>query len=137
MISLSRMRTLIGYEQRLKWGYTRKLADATRITSVLTGMPRGSGNHSQVETGAIELSEVGRAYREVFEALEEMRAELDPLLSTLENSDDIAVMRLRYMDGYRPNEIPDAIFLSERSVYYHLNNAERLLITMHPDKVER
>ena len=137
MISLSRMRTLIGYEQRLKWGYTRKLADATRITSVLTGMPRGSGNHSQVENGAIELSEVGRAYREVFEALEEMRAELDPLLSTLENSDDIAVMRLRYMDGYRPNEIPDAIFLSERSVYYHLNNAERLLITMHPDKVER
>ena len=137
MISLSRMRTLIGYEQRLKWGYTRKLADATRITSVLTGMPRGSGNHSQVETGAIELSEVGRAYREVFEALEEMRAELDPLLSTLENSDDIAVMRLRYMDGYRPNEIPDTIFLSERSVYYHLNNAERLLITMHPDKVER
>lgn len=137
MISLSRMRTLIGYEQRLKWGYTRKLADATRITSVLTGMPRGSGNHSQVETGAIELSEVGRAYREVFEALEEMRAELDPLLSTLENSDDIAVMRLRYMDGYRPNEIPDTIFLSERSVYYHLNNAERQLITMHPDKVER
>ena len=137
MVSLSRMRVLIGYEQRLQWNYTKKLADATRITSVLTGMPRGSGNHSQTESGAIELAEVENAYREVFEKLQEMRAELDPLLATLENPDDIAVMRLRYMDGYRPSEIPESIFLSERSVYYHLNSAERQLIAMYPDKVVR
>lgn len=137
MVSLSRMRNLIGYEQRLRWNYTKKMADATRITTVLTGMPRGSGNNSQVEAGAIELSEVGIAYREVFEELQTMRTELDPLLGELENPDDIAVLRLRYMDGYRPSEIPDAIFLSERAVYYHLCSAERQLMAMFPEQVER
>ena len=137
MVSLSRMRMLISYEQRLQWNYTKKLSEATRITSVLTGMPRGSGNHSQVESGAIRLAEVSDAYREVFDTLAAMRAELEPLLASLDNPDDIAVMRLRYMDGYRPSEIPDAIFLSERSVYYHLVGAERKLISMYPDQITK
>ena len=137
MISLGRMRILIGYEQRLQWNYTKELAAATKITTTLTGMPRGSGNHSQVESGAIRLAEVSDAYREVFDTLAAMRAELEPLLSSLENPDDIAVMRLRYMDGYRPSEIPDAIFLSERSVYYHLVGAERKLISMYPDQITK
>ena len=137
MVSLSRMRTLIGYVYHLRLGYVKEFADATRVTSVLTGMPRGSGNHSQVENGAIELSEILAAYREVFEELHAMRAELDPLLGKLENPDDIAVLRLRYMDGYRPSEIPDAIFLSERAVYYHLCSAERQLMARFPEQVER
>ncbi len=137
MVSLSRMRNLIGYEQRLRWNYTKKMADATRVTSVLTGMPRGSGSNSQVEAGAIELSEVDNAYREVFEELTALRDELEPLLYVLDNADDLGVMRLRYLDGHAPKDIPDAVYLTERSVYYHLCRAERKLMDAFPDKVVR
>ena len=44
MVNLSRMRTLIGYERRLKLRYMKKLSDATKITAQLTGMPRGGGH---------------------------------------------------------------------------------------------
>ena len=109
MVNLSRMRTLIGYERRLKLRYMKKLSDATKITTQLTGMPRGSGNHSQVESGAIELAEVEEAYKEVFEELGQMRIELAPLIDTLDNDDDRGVLRLRYIDGWDLQQIPEAV----------------------------
>jgi len=135
MVNLTRMRMLIGYERRLKLKYQKKLSDATRITSQLTGMPRGSGNHSQTEEGAIELAEVTEAYREVFESLNAQRAELQQLLPALDNPDDIAIMRLRYMDGYNVQDIPYLIHLSERAMFYHLASAEKKLAQMFPEKV--
>lgn len=135
MVNLSRMRMLIGYERRLKFRYQKKLASATKITTQLTGMPRGSGNHSQVETGAIELAEVEEAYREVLDELKVMRAELEQLLPSLDNPDDIGIMRLRYLDGCNIRDIPAAVCLSERAMFYHLSGAERKLISKYPDKV--
>jgi len=128
---------LIGYERRLQSKYREKLASATRITTHLTGLPRGSGNHSQVEIGAIELAEVEEAYREVLEELKDMRIELDKLLPALDNPDDIGVMRLRYIDGKDLRLIPEAINLSERAMFYHLAGAERKLIRLFPGKVEK
>ena len=135
MVNLNRMRTLIGLERRLKFDRLKKLASATKITTVITGMPRGSGNHSQVEEGAIELADVEEAYREVLDELKQERAELGELLKSLDNPDDIGVMRLRYIDGYRLQDIPEAVNLSERAMYYHLAGAERKLARMYPDRV--
>ena len=137
MVNLSRMRMLIGYERRIKFRYQKKLASATRITAQLTGMPRGSGNSSQVETGAIELAEVEEAYREVLDELNAMRAELEQLLPSLDNPDDIGIMRLRYLDGFNIRDIPAAVCLSERAMFYHLSGAERKLIAKYPEKVTR
>jgi hypothetical protein len=137
MVNLSRMRMLIGYERRIKFRYQKKLASATRITAQLTGMPRGSGNSSQVETGAIELAEVEEAYREVLDELKAMRAELEQLLPSLDNPDDIGIMRLRYLDGCNIRDIPAAVCLSERAMFYHLSGAERKLIAKYPEKVTR
>jgi len=137
MINLSRMRTLISYERRLQFRYQKKLSSATRITTQLTGMPRGSATHSQVESGAIELAEVEEAYREILDELKGMRAELDQLLVTLDNPDDIGIMRLRYIEGMDLKLIPDAVNLSERAMFYHLCGAERKLTQMYPDKVAR
>ena len=137
MINLRRMRTLISYERRLKFRYQKKLSSATRITSKWTGLPHATDNHSQVETGAIELSEVEDAYHEILEELKTMREELKPLIQTLDNPDDIAVMRLRYIDGYDLCLIPLAIGLKERAMFYHLSSAERKLISSFPDKVTR
>jgi hypothetical protein len=137
MVNLSRMRMLIGYERRIKFRYQKKLASATRITAQLTGMPRGSGNSSQVETGAIELAEVEEAYREVLDELKAMRVELEQLLPSLDNPDDIGIMRLRYLDGCNIRDIPAAVCLSERAMFYHLSGAERKLIAKYPEKVTR
>ena len=137
MVNLSRMQMLIGCERRLKNRYRRKLADATRITSSITGMPRASGNHSKVEEGAIDLAELEEAYREVFNDLSVMRTELDKLLPSLDDQDDIGIMRLRYIEGHIPEEIPDIVCLSRRAMFYHLSGAERKLIQMFPDKVTR
>ena len=136
MVNLTRMRVLIKHEQRLMRKRKRAFANATKVTTVLTGMPRGgSGNQSQVETGAIELAEIEESYREVFEELKAMRAELEEMLPRLENIDDIGIIRLRYFEGHNPEEIPDLVNLSIRSVYYHLSGAEKKLMRLFPDRV--
>ena len=137
MVNFSRMQVLIKHEQRLKRKRDRVFSNATKVTTVITGMPRATGNHSQVENGAIELAEVEESYREVFEDLEAMRTELKELLPSLDDPDDIGVMRLRYINGHYPEEIPDMINLSRRAMFYHLSGAERKLMRMYPDKVTK
>lgn len=135
MVNLSRMRTLIAYEQRLRFDRLKKLAKATKITTTITGMPRGSGTGNKIQDGAIELAEVEDAYREVLTELRSMREELEQLLPALDNPDDIGIMRLRYVDGNRLQDIPEAVCLSERAMYYHLAGAERKLVRMFPDRI--
>ena len=135
MVNLSRMQVLIGVERRLRERYRRKFEDATRITATLTGMPRATGTHSQVEDGATCMAEIDETYREVFADLSSMRDELEQLLPSLEDPDDIGIMRERYIIGRRPEEIPNIVCLSRRAMFYHLSGAERKLIRMFPDKV--
>ena len=136
MVNLTRMRILIKHEQRLMRKRERVFANATKVTTVLTGMPRGeSGTQSQVETGAIELAEVEEAYREVLSELEAMRKELDEMLPALKDADDIGIIRLRYIAGHNPEEIPDLVNLSRRAMFYHLSGAEKKLMRLFPDKV--
>lgn len=136
MVNLTRMRILIRHEQRLMRKRERVFANATKVTTVLTGMPRGgSGNQSQVETGAIELAEVEEAYREVLSELEAMRKELDEMLPALKDADDIGIIRLRYIAGHNPEEIPDLVNLSRRAMFYHLSGAEKKLMRLFPDRV--
>ena len=131
------MQTLIGVEHRLRWRREKILSRAAKSTTTLTGMPHGSGTHNAVESGAIDLSELDAAYREAFEELEAMREELADLLPQLGDPDDIAIMRIRYIDGRSPGEIPDIVYLSERAVCYHLARAERKLCELFPSQVIR
>ena len=136
MVNLTRMRVLIRHEQRLMRRKDRIFANATKVTTVLTGMPHGgNGNKSQVETGAIELAEVEESYREVLDELNTMREELEGMLVQLDDPDDIGIMRLRYIVGHYPEEIPELVNLSRRAMFYHLSGAEKKLIRLFPDKV--
>ena len=136
MVNLTKMRILIRHEQRLMRRKDRIFANATKVTTVLTGMPHGgSGNKSQVETGAIELAEVEESYREVLSELNAMREELEEMLKQLDDPDDIGIMRLRYIVGHYPEEIPDLVNLSRRAMFYHLSGAEKKLMRLFPDKV--
>ena len=135
-INLFQMRRLIRETVKVQWRLEQEQAKATKITTVLTGMPRASGNHSQVEDGAIRLTDLQEVYAEVLSDLHDMRDVLDPLIDELENADDRAVMRLRYIKGFSPEDIAEAIHRSDRSIYYYLSRAENEICRKHPDKVQ-
>lgn len=137
MVNLYRMRQLIRQTVKVQWRIEREMARATKSTTVITGMPHGGGQHNAVEDGAIKIAELREAYREVIDALEQMQKELDPLISTLKDANDRAVMRLRYIKGFSPEDIADAIGKTDRSVYYYLSRAEELLVREYPDKVQK
>lgn len=136
MINLYRMRGLIRDTVKLQWRIEREQAKATKITTTLTGMPRASGNHSKVEDGAIRMADLTDAYNEVMTELKKMREELEPLIGSLDRADDRAVMRLRYIKGFGPEDIADAIHRTDRSIYYYLGRAEDELVRKHPDKIK-
>lgn len=137
MVNLYRMRQLIRQTVKVQWKLEQEEARATKITTVLTGMPRGGSNHDQVQEGAIKIAELKEAYRETIGELEEMRKHLDPLISTLGNAVDRAVMRLRYIKGFSPEDIAEAIGKTDRSVYYSLSRAEEELAKKYPDEVRK
>ncbi len=123
MIDLVRMRLLMSRLPRMLWDAERKMANAERITPSITGMPRGGSGNRQ-EDANVAYADAMDAYREAFAELEQMRKELEPLISRIEDVDVRAVMRLRYIHGYRPAEIPGVIYKSERSTYYYLTRGE-------------
>ena len=135
MISFTQMQNMIAIENRLLKLYGKKFERATNISPVLSGMPHGSAVKSKVESGAVDMAEVLEAYEEMYDKLRDAREELYTLIQSLENPDDIAVMRYRYIFGYSPSMIPIKINLSERSVFYHLSAAEKALIKMFPERV--
>lgn len=137
MVNFYRMRQLMRRTLKVQWKIEQEEAKATKITSVMTGMPRGGSGHDQVADGAISISEIKAAYKEVLDELEGMRKELDPLINNLDNPDDRAVMRLRYINGFSPEDIAEAINRTDRSIYYYLSRAEDQLARKFPDKVSK
>jgi len=137
MVNLYRMRQLMRYTIKARWRVEKEMAKATKITAVLTGMPHGGGGHDRVADGVIKIDEIKQAYKETLGELEEMQRELDPLIDNLENPDDRAVMRLRYIEGYSPEDIAEAIHRTDRSVYYYLSRAEDQLVRKYPEKVRK
>ena len=134
-INLFRMRQLMRQIPRKLWQIEQERAKATKITTVLTGMPRANGNHSQVEDGAIKLAELEEAYADALKDLKEMRRLLEPLIDTLEDARLSATMRLRYISGYSQEEIADSIYVASRTVRRYLFQAEKELCRKYPDQV--
>lgn len=127
MIDFLRMRYLINKLPDILWDIEQKEANATRITSNITGMPRGGGGLNQSENAKLALIDAKDAYREALKELEEMRHELEPQLLQLEDENERAIMRLRYIYGYSPGTIAQTISYHPRTVYRYLMAAERKL----------
>lgn len=134
-INLRRMRQLMRETHKLLWKLEKAQAYATRSSAPLSELPWGRGNRSRVEEGAIRISELREAYEEALDELGEMRSKLDPMISGLKNADDRAVMRLRCIKGFDPDDISEAVCLTERMIYYILRRSEDQIARMYPDKV--
>lgn len=124
MIDLRRMRHLINRLPMARFRIDQAMAQATRCTAQLTGMPRGGGNSSQVETGAALLDAAREAHAAISEELRQMRLELQPMLEDLADPLEKTAMRMRYIDGNSVREIAYRISYSEQHIFRVLKNAE-------------
>lgn len=100
------------------------MSKATRCTASLTGMPRGGGNGSQVEDGAMLLDAAREAYKAICDELDASRKELEPMLETLTDPLEKTSMHMRYIDGYSVREIAYRINYSEQHIFRVLSRAE-------------
>ena len=130
MTDLRRMRQLMKRLPSILWEIERKEANATRVTSNITGMPRGGGGLNKTENARIKLIAVKDAYREALKELEELRIDMEPNLTQLTDEDERAIMRMRYIHGYEPEKIAEAVSYHPRTVYRKLKSAERKLAAM-------
>ena len=134
-INFSSMRRMMRDMDRIEWRILREKEHANGMKAEIALGPKRRWHISHIEESAVRMCDLDAAYAEVTERLGEMRKELAPLIWSLENANDRAVMRLRYIQGYKPEDISDAIYLTERMIYYILSRAERQLARMYPDKI--
>lgn len=134
MLDLRRMRFLINRLPAARFRVDKAMARATKTTTVLTGMPRGSGTGDQTADGAILLQLAREALERIETELSEMRAELGPMIEQIDEPLQKSVMRLRYMDGMRVREIAYSLNYSEPHIFRILQRAEQNIISTGKDE---
>ena len=134
MLDLRRMRFLINRLPAARFRVDKAMARATKTTTVLTGMPRGSGTGDQTADGAILLQLAREALERIETELAEMRAELGPMIEQIDEPLQKSVMRLRYMDGMRVREIAYSLNYSEPHIFRILQRAEQNIISTGKDE---
>ena len=125
MLDLRRMRFLINRLPAARFRVDKAMARATKTTTVLTGMPRGSCTGDQTADGAIMLQLARDALDRIETELAEMRAILGPMIEQIENPLQKSAMRLRYMDGMSVREIAYSLNYSEQHIFRILQRAEQ------------
>lgn len=132
MVDFVRMRWLIKKVPKLNFDIERAESNATISGIGYSDMPKAQSRGDRMERSVISLSDARDAYNEVINELNGMRKELIPMIDTLEDPDARAVMRLRYIHGYSPDEIADRniALMSRASVYRWLRKSESAITMM-------
>ena len=125
MVDLRRMRFLINRLPAARFRVDKAMANATRVTSVLTGMPRGSTSDDRMAENVILLDLAKQARDQIATELEDMRKQLGPMIEALDVSLQKSAMRLRYMEGRSVREIAYSLNYSEQHIFRILQQTER------------
>lgn len=129
-MDLRRMRFLINRLPMARFRVEKAMSKATRCTASLTGMPRGSGGTSQVESGVLMLERAREAYNALQTELAAMREELAPYISKLEKPLERTAMHLRYMEGRSVREIAYQLVYAESHIFEVLRHVEQKISEM-------
>lgn len=124
-INLRRMRYLINRLPSAQFRVDKAMANATRSTSVITGMPHGSATGDRMAENVILLDLAKQARDRIASELESMRAQLGPMIESLDAPLQRTAMRFRYMEGRSVREIAYALNYSEQHIFRILKQAER------------
>lgn len=107
---------------------------ATRTTSTLDGMPHTQKTRSKVEGAAVAIAYLEEKYADLLEEIRQAREELADMITALADPDQQAVLRLRYIKGYRPETIAAGINLCVRSVFTKLDQGKAELMRLYPGR---
>lgn len=134
MINLSEMNRIINKAGKILEAIEKAEEHATSTTKAPTDMPHTTRRISLVEEGAVSIADLEAAYSEAVEIVQAMRRELAEMIEELPDIDDRAIMRLRYLKGYKPNAIAAATYNCERNVFIHVKKACMQLAEQFPDR---
>lgn len=131
------LQTLIKMKHRKEWDRRKVMSAATKITSTITGMPRGTDNHSKVEDGAIRIAQIDEVLKAIDNDVNETWKNIEPVISKYEQDTkgdafkerNAQIFRSRYQDTFTIEEIADNMALSSRRVKQIIKEMERVLLT--------
>ena len=127
MIDFRKMRKLINRLPMARFRVDQAKSRATRVTPVLTGMPRGSGGGSQTEEGAILIMIASEKYESMKAELKKMQDTLSPIIEGISDPLQKNVLRMRYMECRSVREIAYFLNYSEQHIFRILQRVERKL----------
>lgn len=127
MIDFKAMREKIKQVHRLKRASQRKWEAATRMSPVISDMPKGGGNGKATENNIVEMVTVKEEYNAARAELDEMKRELRRKMKRLKKWQHIAVIRKRYLEEKSLAEVMSEIGYEESQTKRFLRTAEDII----------
>lgn len=128
MNTFQRIRNLAKQEERQRWAVERQTARCTRITPIISDMPKGGGSGQKMEEDVILLTILKEQHAETLAALKAERGQIAPCIRRLKDGNQRTAMTLRYMKNMRIVEIGNTMGYSERQVFRILEKAETVVL---------
>lgn len=127
MIDFKAMREKIKQVHRLKRASQRKWEAATRMSPVISDMPKGGGNGKATENNIVEMVTVKEEYNAARAELDEMKRALRRKMKRLKKWQHIAVIRKRYIEEKSLAEVMSEIGYEESQTKRFLRTAEDII----------
>lgn len=127
MIDFKAMREKIKQVHRLKRASQRKWEAATRMSPVISDMPKGGGNGKATENNIVEMVTVKEEYNAARAELDEMKRALRRKMKRLKKWQHIAVIRKRYLEEKSLAEVMSEIGYEESQTKRFLRTAEDII----------
>lgn len=127
MIDFKVMREKIKQVNRLNRAMQKKYEDATRMSQVLSDMPKGGGSGDKMANDVVEMVTVQEELDAAKAELLEMKEQLTNKMVKLDKWQHLAVIRKRYIEEKSITEIMDEIGYEESQTKRFLKAAEEII----------
>ena len=127
MIDFKVMREKIKQVNRLNRAMQKKYEDATRMSPVLSDMPKGGGSGDKMANDVVEMVTVQEELDAAKAELLEMKEQLSNKMVKLDKWQHLAVIRKRYIEEKSITEIMDEIGYEESQTKRFLKAAEEII----------
>ena len=127
MIDFKVMREKIKQVNRLNRAMQKKYEDATRMSPVLSDMPKGGGSGDKMANDVVEMVTVQEELDAAKAELMEMKEQLTNKMVKLDKWQHLAVIRKRYIEEKSITEIMDEIGYEESQTKRFLKAAEEII----------
>ena len=127
MIDFKVMREKIKQVNRLNRAMQKKYEDATRMSPVLSDMPKGGGSGEKMANDVVEMVTVQEELDAAKAELLEMKEQLTNKMVKLDKWQHLAVIRKRYIEEKSITEIMDEIGYEASQTKRFLKAAEEII----------